>query len=65
MFFNFPGTTDLETWAQDYRLEVTTTDDGPVVTGINGHICQHTDDLLSVTITGRWVSSRHKLMNAG
>ncbi len=61
MFFRFPGPTDLES----YRLEATATDDGPVITGISGHICQHTNDLLAVTITGRWVSSRHKLITAG
>jgi hypothetical protein len=54
--------TDLESWARDYRLEVTATDVGLVVTGINGHICQHTDDLLAVTLKGRWVSSRHNLI---
>jgi hypothetical protein len=65
MFFKFPGTADLESWARDYRLEVTTTDDGPVLTGISGYVCQHTDDLLAVTITSRCVSSRHKLVTAG
>lgn len=65
MFFRFPGPTDLESWARDYRLEVVAGDDGPVVTGIGGHICQHADDLLAVTITGRWVSSRRKLIAAG
>ncbi len=54
MFLRFLGPTDLESWARDYRLEVTATDDGLVVTGISGHICQHTDDLLAVTIAGRW-----------
>ena len=57
MFFRFSGPTNLESWARGYRLGVTATDDGPVVTGISGHICQHTDDLL--------VSSRHKLITAG
>jgi hypothetical protein len=47
MFLRFIGPTDLESWARDYRLEVTATDDGPVVTGISGHICQLTDDLLA------------------
>ena len=65
MFLRFLGPTDLESWARDYRLEVTATDDGPVVMGISGYICQHTDELLVVTITGRWVSSRHKLITAG
>ena len=50
MFLRFLGPTDLESWARDYRLEVIATDDGPVVTGISRHICQHTDDLLAVTI---------------
>ena len=65
MFLRFIGQTDMESWARDYRLEVTATDDGPVVMGTGGHICQHTDDLLAVTITCRWVSSRHKLITAG
>lgn len=66
MFLRFPGPTDLETWARDYRLETTATDDdGPVVTGISGHICQHADDLLAATITSHWVSSRRKLITAG
>jgi hypothetical protein len=65
MYLRFLGHTDLESWARDYRLEVTATDDGPVVTGVSGHICQHTDDLLAVTITCRWVSSRHKLITVG
>ncbi len=51
----------LEYPSRIYRLKVVATDDGPVVTGTSGHICQHTDDLLAVTITDRWVSSRHKL----
>ena len=33
MFLRFLGPTDLESWARDYRLEVTATDDGLVVTG--------------------------------
>ena len=49
MFLKFLGPTDLESWALDYRLKVTATDDGLVVKGISGHICQHTDDLLAVT----------------
>lgn len=65
MFFRFPGTTDLETWARDYCLEVATTEEGNVVTGVGGYICQHTEELLAVTIASRWVSSRHKLMTAG
>ena len=58
MFFRFSGPTDLESWARDYRLEVAATDDGPVITVISGHIC------LAVTITSRWVSSRHKLIRS-
>ena len=65
MFLRFPGPTDLESWARDYQLKVVATDDGPVVPGRSGHICQHTDDLLAVTITDRWVSSRHKLITSG
>jgi len=65
MFLRFPGPTDLESRARDYRLEVTATDDGPVVMGISGHIYQHTDELLAVTITSRWPSSRQKLIAAG
>jgi len=65
MFLRFIGQTDMESWARDYRLEVTATDDGPVVTGISGHICQYTDDLLAVTIADRWVSARQKLITAG
>ena len=44
---------------------MTATEDKPVVTGTGGHIHQHTNDLLAVTITGRWVSSRRKLVTAG
>jgi hypothetical protein len=65
MFFRFPGPTDLESWARGYRLELATTDEGPVVQGRSGYISQHTDDLLAATITERWVSSRHKLITAG
>ena len=65
MFLRFIAQTDMESWARDYRLEVTATDDGPVVMGTGGHICQHMDDLLAVTITGRWISSRRKLITAG
>jgi hypothetical protein len=62
---DFQAPRTWSSWARDYRLVVTATDDGPVITGISGHICQHTDDLLAVTITSRWVSSRHKLITAG
>jgi hypothetical protein len=65
MFLRFTEPADLESWARDYRLEVAATDDGPVVTGIGGYIGQHTDDRLAVTITSRWVWSRHKLVTAG
>jgi hypothetical protein len=65
MFLRFPGPTDLESWARDYRLELAATDEGPVVPGRGGYICQHTDDLLAVTIAERWASSRHKLRTSG
>ena len=65
MLFRFPGSTDLESWARDYRLEVNVADDTPVVRGTSGHIYQHADDLLAVTITSRWISSRRKLIAAG
>jgi hypothetical protein len=65
MFLKFPGPTDLESWARDYCLEAAATEVGPVVTGIGGYIGQHTHELLAVTITARWVSSRHKLIAAG
>jgi len=65
MFLRFPGSTDVESWARDYGLEMTAGGEGGVVTGIDGNICQHTDELLAATITGHWVSSRHKLIAAG
>jgi hypothetical protein len=65
MFLRFPGSTELESWARDYGLEVTAGGEGAVVTGTGGSICQHTDDLLAVTITSHWVWSRQKLIAAG
>ncbi len=65
LYFTFPSATNFVSWARDYRLEVTATDDGPVVTGTSGYICQHTDDLLAVTISVRWVSARHKMTSVG
>ena len=65
MFLQFAGAADLESWARGYRLAVTATDDEAVVTGIGGYISQHSDELLAVTITHRWVSCRHKLVTVG
>ena len=65
MFLKFAGTADLKSWARGYRLTLTATDDEAVVTGIGGYVSQHSDELLAVTITRRWVSSRHKLVTAG
>jgi len=65
MFLKFVGATDLESWAQGYRLAVTAPEDEAVVTGIGGYITQHSDELLAVTITRRWVSCRYKLVAAG
>ncbi len=65
MFLRFPGSTDMESWARDYGVEVTAGAEGAAVAATGGNLCQHTDDLLAVTITGRWVSSRQKLMAAG
>ena len=65
MLFKFPGSTDLESWARDYRLEVNAADDPPSVRGTGGHICQYADDLLAVTIINHWASSRRKLIAAG
>ena len=55
----------MESWARDYRLAMASTDDAPAVTGSGGHVFQHTDELLAVTINNRWASSRRKLMAAG
>lgn len=65
MFFRFPGSTDLESWARDCRLALASTDDAPVVSSTSGQVFQHTDDLLAATITSRWPSSRRKLIAAG
>ena len=65
MYLRFPGSTDLQSWGRDYRLEPTWTDEGPAITGIGGYIYQHTEDLLAVTVTARWFSSRRKLIAAG
>ena len=65
MFLKFAGATDLESWARGYRLAVTATADEAVVAGIGGYICQHSDELLVVTITCRWISCRNKLVTAG
>jgi hypothetical protein len=65
MFLKFAGAADLESWARGYRLAVTATADEAVVAGIGGYICQHSDELLAVTITRRWVSCRNKLVTAG
>ena len=65
MFLKFAGATDLESWARGYRLAVTAAADEAVVAGIGGYICQHSDELLAVTITCRWVSCRNKLATAG
>ncbi len=64
MFLKFEGATDLDSWARGYRLAMTVTADGAVVAGIGGYICQHSDELLAVTITCRWVSCRNKLVAA-
>ncbi len=65
MFLKFADAADLESWARGYRLAVTATTDEAAVVGIGGHICQHSDELLAVTITCRWVSCRKKLVTAG
>lgn len=46
LYFKFPGTADLGAWARDYRLEVTATDDGALVSGISGYVCQHRPSVL-------------------
>ncbi len=66
MYLKFPGSTDLQSWGRDYCLEEPTLiDEGPAITGIGGYIYQHTEDLLGVTVTARWVPSKHKLVAAG
>ena len=65
MFLKFADAADLESWARGYRLAVTTTAEETMVAGTGGHISQHSDELLAVTITCRWVSCRNKLVTAG
>ena len=50
MFLKFAGAADLESWARGYRLAVTATAGEAVVAGIGGYICQHSDELLAVTM---------------
>lgn len=49
MFFRFLGPSDSKSWARDDRLKVAAPDEEALVSGIGGHIGQHTAILLAVT----------------